>query len=190
MKDCKPLPTPMGLNEKLSQDNGKEKMDETIYRSLVGLLIYLTKSRLDTVHVVNIVSRFMSTPSKTHFIVAKRILRYVKGTKFLASYTSLRVIPIKLATPTVTGQVVSMSANHKWICISFKIENHFMGIKETKDHSTFVSRSGIYGRNNCYSKISMVKKDFKGFAAKHQGTNKNLMRQHVCNSHDKKFNIP
>lgn len=81
MQDCKPLATPMAMNEKLSKDDGQNKVDATVYRSLVGSLIYLTNSRPDIVHAVSIVSRFMSNPSKAHFAAAKRILRYVKGTK-------------------------------------------------------------------------------------------------------------
>ena len=37
----------------------------------------------DIVFAVNLVSRFMSNPSKLHFIAAKRILRYLSGTKKL-----------------------------------------------------------------------------------------------------------
>ena len=81
MQDCKPLATPMAMNEKLSKDDRQNKVDAIVYRSLVGLLIYLTNSRPDIVHAVSIVSRFMSNPSKAHFVAAKRILRYFKGTK-------------------------------------------------------------------------------------------------------------
>ncbi|KAK9683221.1 hypothetical protein RND81_10G124400 [Saponaria officinalis] len=80
MIDCKPAITPMATNEKLSKNDGQEKVDESIYRSLVGSLIYLTNTRPDIVNVVSIVSRFMSEPSKAHFMAAKRILRYIKGT--------------------------------------------------------------------------------------------------------------
>ncbi|XP_057249968.1 uncharacterized mitochondrial protein AtMg00810-like [Beta vulgaris subsp. vulgaris] len=81
MSECKPLATPMALNERLSKNDGKEKVDASIYRSLVGSLIYLTHTRPDIIHAVSIVSRFMSEPSKAHLAAAKRILRYVKGTK-------------------------------------------------------------------------------------------------------------
>ena len=81
MLDCKSLATPMATNEKLSKNDGKEKIDGSIYRSLVGSLIYLTNTRPGIVHADSIISRFMSEPSKTHFVVAKRILRDIKGTK-------------------------------------------------------------------------------------------------------------
>ncbi|XP_021843480.2 secreted RxLR effector protein 161-like [Spinacia oleracea] len=81
MEDCKPFVTPIAPNEKLSKYDGMEKVDASIYRSLVGSLIYLTHTRPDIVHAVSIVSRFMSEPSKAHPTAAKRILRYLKGTK-------------------------------------------------------------------------------------------------------------
>ncbi|XP_048497962.1 uncharacterized mitochondrial protein AtMg00810-like [Beta vulgaris subsp. vulgaris] len=81
MSECKSLATPMTLNEKLSKNDGKEKVDASIYQSLVGSLIYLTHTRPDIVHSVSIALRFMSEPSKAHVTAAKKILRYVKGTK-------------------------------------------------------------------------------------------------------------
>ncbi len=81
MSDCKPMATPMATNEKLSKNEGIEKVDASFYRSLVGSLIYLTNTRPDIVHAVSIISMFMSEPSKAHLAAAKRILRYIKGTK-------------------------------------------------------------------------------------------------------------
>uniref|UniRef100_A0A803M610 Reverse transcriptase Ty1/copia-type domain-containing protein n=1 Tax=Chenopodium quinoa TaxID=63459 RepID=A0A803M610_CHEQI len=81
MRDCKPMATPMATNEKLSKNDGKDKVDASLYRSLVGSLIYLTNTRPDIAHVVSIISRFMSEPRKTHLAAAKRILRNIKGTK-------------------------------------------------------------------------------------------------------------
>ncbi|XP_019054613.1 PREDICTED: uncharacterized protein LOC109115257 [Nelumbo nucifera] len=71
----------MVVNEKLSKEDGAELLDVSIYKSLVDSLIYLTNTRPDIVLAVSIVSRYMNKPSKVHFGVAKRILRYVKGTK-------------------------------------------------------------------------------------------------------------
>jgi len=81
MLDCKPLSTPMTINEKPSKYDGKEKMDGSTYRSLVRSLIYLTNTLPDIVYGVSIISRFMSECSKAHFVATKRILRYIKGIK-------------------------------------------------------------------------------------------------------------
>ncbi|TXG57317.1 hypothetical protein EZV62_018630 [Acer yangbiense] len=83
MTNCKPITTQVASNEKLQQDDGAEKVDPTIFQKLVGPLIYLTNTRPDIAFVVNLVSRFMSNPSKLHFSIAKRILRYLSGTKKL-----------------------------------------------------------------------------------------------------------
>ena len=81
MATCKLVSTPMSFNEKLQQEDAAEKEDAKTYWSLVGSLIYLTNTRPDVVHSVSLISRFMVQPSKLHYVVAKRILRYLRGTK-------------------------------------------------------------------------------------------------------------
>lgn len=80
MEDCKDISTPMNQKEKFSKEDGAEKVDEMLYRSLIGCLMYLTATRPDIMFVVSLLSRFMNCASEVHFIAAKRILRYVKGT--------------------------------------------------------------------------------------------------------------
>ncbi|XP_073224906.1 secreted RxLR effector protein 161-like [Cicer arietinum] len=48
---------------------------------MVGSLRYLCNSRPDICYSVSVISKFMHDPRKTHLIAAKRILRYIKGTK-------------------------------------------------------------------------------------------------------------
>ncbi|CAL8174550.1 unnamed protein product [Prunus armeniaca] len=81
MLKSKPMDTPMAINLKLTSNDGAPKFDASIYRSVVGSLIYLTNTRPDIVHAVSVVSRFMSDPSNHHFAAVKRILRYIQGTK-------------------------------------------------------------------------------------------------------------
>ena len=81
MEGCNPMKTPMATNQKLQLDDGSDKVDERLYRSLVGSLIYLTNTRPDIVQSVSLLSRFMHNPSRIHYAVAKRVLRYLKGTK-------------------------------------------------------------------------------------------------------------
>ncbi|KAK8951018.1 hypothetical protein KSP39_PZI003140 [Platanthera zijinensis] len=83
MSDSKPAATPMITGEKLSKEDGEEKTSPEVYRSLIGSLMYLTNTRPDIEHAVSIASRFMQSPSIKHMIAAKRILRYLNGTRSL-----------------------------------------------------------------------------------------------------------
>ena len=69
----------MVVSQHLSAD-GPLFSDSTLYRSLVGVFQYLTITRPDISHVVNFVGQFLYSPTKDHFLIVKRILRYVKGT--------------------------------------------------------------------------------------------------------------
>ncbi|XP_058075831.1 secreted RxLR effector protein 161-like [Magnolia sinica] len=80
MFECKPIATPMEANAGLCSEEGKDLEDATMYRQIVGSLIYLTLSRPDIAYAVGVVSRFMQTPKKPHLEAVRRILRYVKGT--------------------------------------------------------------------------------------------------------------
>ena len=83
MIHCKPDSTPMNVNEKLTAEDGSGLADARRYRSIVGRLIYLTHTRPDLSFAVGLLSRFMHHPTKHHFGAAKRVLRYVAGTKNL-----------------------------------------------------------------------------------------------------------
>lgn len=66
--------------EKLTSFGSQERVDEKEYRSLVGCLLYLTATKLDLMHVVGLLSRFMHCCNTSHSKAIKRILRYVKVT--------------------------------------------------------------------------------------------------------------
>jgi len=80
MEECKSMNMPMNLKEKLCKEDGADKVDEAIYRSLIGYLMYLTTTRPDIMHAISLLSRFMHCASEVHFKAAKRIVRYIKGT--------------------------------------------------------------------------------------------------------------
>ncbi|KAK6160335.1 hypothetical protein DH2020_003716 [Rehmannia glutinosa] len=80
MDDCNPINTPVECGLKLCKDDEANKVDPTLFKSLVGCLRYLTCTRPDILYAVGLVSRYMENPTTTHFKAAKRILRYLKGT--------------------------------------------------------------------------------------------------------------
>ncbi|CAL8090825.1 unnamed protein product [Prunus armeniaca] len=80
LKDCKFVATPLAVNEKLSKVDGSELADETLYRQMVGSLLYLTATRPDIMFAASLLARFMHNPTKKHMGTTKRVLRYIQGT--------------------------------------------------------------------------------------------------------------
>ena len=64
----------------MRSDDGTKEVNGTLYRQLVGSLNYLTTTRLDIDYAVSILSQFMAKPHESHWINAKRVLIYLKGT--------------------------------------------------------------------------------------------------------------
>lgn len=56
------------------------KADNTFYKQVVGILMYLTPTRQDIMFVVNLISIYMENPIELHLQATKRALRYLKGT--------------------------------------------------------------------------------------------------------------
>ncbi|KAK4395665.1 Retrovirus-related Pol polyprotein from transposon RE2 [Sesamum angolense] len=81
MESCKTITTPLVTGEKYQKEDGSQKVDGSMYRSLIGSLLYLTATRPDIMFATSLISRFMQSPSQVHYAAAKRILRYLRGTK-------------------------------------------------------------------------------------------------------------
>ena len=60
----------------------------SLYRRLVGSLVYLIVTRPDISYDVHQVSQYLSAPRSTHYIVVLHILRYLKGTPFQSLFYS------------------------------------------------------------------------------------------------------
>jgi hypothetical protein len=58
MKDGKPIKTPMGTNGHLDLDTGGKSIDQKVYRSMIGSLLYLCASRPDIMLSVCMCARF------------------------------------------------------------------------------------------------------------------------------------
>ena len=80
MTDCRPMSTSMITNwAKLHASEG-ELVDPTLYRQLIGSLMYLVNTRPDMSFAVNTLSQFMVDPTRVHWVAAKHVLRYLAGT--------------------------------------------------------------------------------------------------------------
>jgi hypothetical protein len=77
MDDCNPTPSPFQSGVKLTSTRTSPEVDATLYRQLVGSLLYLTRILPNLSFDVGIVSRYMQTPHEIHWKAAKMILHYV-----------------------------------------------------------------------------------------------------------------
>jgi hypothetical protein len=80
MKDDKPIKTPMGTNGHLDLDTGGKSIDQKVYRSMIGSLLYLCASRPYIMLSVCMCARFQADPKEVHLRAVKRILRYLVRT--------------------------------------------------------------------------------------------------------------
>jgi hypothetical protein len=77
MKDDKPIKTPMGTNGHLDLDTGGKSVDQKVYRSMIGSLLYLCASRPDIMLFVCMCARFQANHKEVHLRAVKRIMRYL-----------------------------------------------------------------------------------------------------------------
>ena len=70
----------MEMNLNLFVDTLLESVDATLYRQIIGSLMYLTNTRLDICFVVNTLSQYLVEPRHVHLVAAKHVMRYLKGT--------------------------------------------------------------------------------------------------------------
>lgn len=66
MEDCKPISTAMVSGCKLSKEVESKEANQTLYRSMIGSLLYVTTLRLDTMQTIGLVGRFQVAPKETH----------------------------------------------------------------------------------------------------------------------------
>jgi hypothetical protein len=85
-KDLKPVLIPAEAGIKLSKNPNKdisENLDRIrLFQQQIGSLIYLsTRTRPDISFAVNYCARFMSNPSREHFIALDKIWKYLNGSR-------------------------------------------------------------------------------------------------------------
>ncbi|KAG8634251.1 hypothetical protein MANES_17G025547v8 [Manihot esculenta] len=83
MENSKPSRTPMSTNTKLDNDEKGKPIDEKLYRSMIGSLLYLTASGLNIMFYVCLCASFQLCLKESHLHTIKCILRYLNGSLHL-----------------------------------------------------------------------------------------------------------
>lgn len=80
MFGCKSISTMLVPKQKLKNDDDARMANATMYKSLVGSLLYMTATRLDLMFAATLLSRYMQELSINHLRARKTILKYLQGT--------------------------------------------------------------------------------------------------------------
>ena len=70
----------MATSTKRSKDEFRKGVDETLYISMIGSLLYLLASRPDIAFIVGACARYLACPRESHLIALKHVMRYIVGT--------------------------------------------------------------------------------------------------------------
>jgi hypothetical protein len=132
LTDSKTCTSPLEPNIQLLAIDGEYLLDATLYRQLVGSLIYLTITRLDIPYAVHLVNQFMSAPRSTHYAVVLRILRYVKGTLFHGLHFSSCSLLSSALTLTLTGPVILPTVAPPRVIASYSAPLSFLGVVRSR----------------------------------------------------------
>ena len=74
LTNSKTVDTPVELNAHLTPTGGKPLSNPSLYRRLVGSLVYLIVTRPDISYAVHQVSQYLFAPRSTHYATVLRIL--------------------------------------------------------------------------------------------------------------------
>ena len=76
----------MASPNNLGPDLTGKPVNETLYRGMIGSLMYLTATRPDIQFATVLCARYQSCPKESHVTAVNRILRYLRGTPSLGLY--------------------------------------------------------------------------------------------------------
>lgn len=71
---------PTSTHIKLTKDDQGINMDQSIYRSMIGSLMYLIIIHPYITFLVRVYARYQAKPKTSHLTKVKRIIKYINGT--------------------------------------------------------------------------------------------------------------
>lgn len=132
MLSCKPAASPMLPGLKLTSTDGEPLSDPTVYRRLLGRLIYLTNTRPGICFAVHKLSQYIYAPLKpnlmllcTSFVTSNHVLAKVYFSQQL-------LISLSRDLVTLTGQLVLRAENQSLVSASSLVLLLYLGSPRSK----------------------------------------------------------
>ena len=162
-------PSLVGVNP--SSDESGIEVNQTMFRGMIGSLLYLTASRLDIMQSVCVCACFQANPKESYLTAVKRILKYLNGTACFGLWYPSR------ASPSLIGYSYTDYGGCKIDRKSTSGTCHLLGSSLVSSHSkkqACVASSTIEAKyivvGNCCAKILWMK---------HQLEDYNIFLNHV-----------
>ena len=127
LKQSIPMPTSGHLD--LTKDG--EPVDQKVYRSMIGSLLYLCASRPNIMLSVCMCARYQAAPKECHLKVVKRIVRYLIHTPNFVIWYPKRSF-ILLATPVRTMPVTKLIESPLRVLVNFLVDLLCLGPPRNK----------------------------------------------------------
>ena len=86
ISNSKPFASLMSPSLKLDFIPNDKKVDVTLYKGMIGSLLYLTASRMDITLSVCLCIRYQADSKELHLLAIKHIMRYLVGTSHLGQW--------------------------------------------------------------------------------------------------------
>jgi len=80
MQDINAVKNPMVSRTRLSNNTKEQGVEETMFKQLIGSFMYLIATRSDLIYTLSLLSKFTTNLATTHWLAAKCVLRYIRGT--------------------------------------------------------------------------------------------------------------
>lgn len=138
MEDYKAMPTQMIMNWRKVGTSKEKDVDPTLYRQLIGLLMYLVNTRPNIAFVVKYLSWFMVEPNRMHQIMNKHVLHYFHGTvKYGIRYVQGE--GIRLMGYTDADQAGSTKNKRRTLGCCFNLGSRVVSLFNNKKNSMALS---------------------------------------------------
>jgi hypothetical protein len=111
MQNCRPCEFPVVKGDKFSNDQcpknevEQAEMNDRPFASALGSLMYAQVcTRPDIAYVVGVLGRYQSNPGNDHWKAAKKVMRYLQGTKeYMLTYKRVDNLEIEGYTDSDLG---------------------------------------------------------------------------------------
>jgi hypothetical protein len=111
--------TPMPINGQLGLCEDEKDMDEKVYRSMIGSLLYLCASRPNISLSVCLCARYQAVPKESHLMAFKQILRYLAHTPCLGLWYPKGAIFSLVAYSDSDGVGDKVDQRSTWVLVNF-----------------------------------------------------------------------